>query len=266
MFLLETLLAAQGLATKQNSSGRTRAVGPAAPSGAGAANGSGATSGSGAAQVQRPSQEQSNGSKTVLSEKAAPVLMDKCTEQVGGSVYSTGTDDIIVKIIHPVPAAGGIRRERTYVESGFRNGIYLLSAKGERFIGLSSETREVSLGKLPAGELIFAIKTPERNLFQTGPASRNPDHLEHAIIKTYLTLGIELSRIEVWFEDLYGPKRASDRDFNDTAIQIRGGVANNGAVADLLKTIATEKGETRQQAIAALKELNPKAAANAGFK
>ena len=72
-------------------------------------------------------------------------------------------------------------------------------------------------------------------------------------------------QVEVWFEDLFGPKGPSDKDFNNAAIRIRG-ATDNGAVADLLKSIAQERGEARQKLIASLKLLDPGAAAAAGFK
>jgi hypothetical protein len=268
LFFCETLLAAPGPNQAAPTSSRT--IGPALATSSGSANSSAPVNGSGAGNLQRtvPGQSlpQAGNFRSLLAGKTTPELADTCKAQLGGGVYSTGTDEIIVKIVHPVSLPGNGKQQRPLVESAFRNGIYLLSATGDRFIGLSSDTREINLGRLPVGELIFAIKTPEGNVFKTGPASRNPDQLEHAVTKTYVSLATELSRIEVWFEDLYGSKGQSDRDFNDAAIQLKGGVANNNAVADLLKTIAQEKGETRQQAIVALKELNPKAAAAAGFR
>jgi hypothetical protein len=91
----------------------------------------------------------------------------------------------------------------------------------------------------------------------------NIDGLFHAIVRAYRA-GI----LEVWFEDAPGPLHwrggRSDRNFTDAAIQLRGGVSDTGAVADLLRIIKEQQGEPRQAAIDALKKINPKAAAMAG--
>jgi hypothetical protein len=121
--------------------------------------------------------------------------------------------------------------------------------------------RILNLGKFPPGEIVFAIQTPDGNTFKTGPATRNANNLPHVNVRTYLSGAIEL-----WFEDQYGPRGpTSDSDFNDLVVQLSGGVADNNAVAELLKTIREQTGEARQQAIVALKVINPKAAANAGL-
>jgi hypothetical protein len=111
---------------------------------------------------------------------------------------------------------------------------------------------------LPPGELVFAIKTPEQRVLQTGNASRNPDGFEHAMIRSFPS-----GTIEVWFEDL---NQTGDRDFNDAVVQLTGGIADNSAVADLLKVIKEQKGEVRDAAISALKVINPQALAQAGVK
>ncbi len=65
-----------------------------------------------------------------------------------------------------------------------------------------------------------------------------------------------------WFEDAPGLIHTgrSDRDFNDIVISVTGGI-DNGKVADLLQIIQTETGQAREQALATLKKINPKAAA-----
>lgn len=227
-------------------------------------SGAGSASGSGSAPIQPQGQQQGLLSRT-LPAQPAPLAGDTYREQLGGSVYSTGTDDVIVNIIRieRMTPVGQVRRR---VLSGMQNGIYLLSTNGARFLGLNSETRQINLGKPPPGELIFAIRTPQGNIFRTGPADKNPDKLEHAVVRSYLTAGVEFSGLEVWFEDLFGPTPRSDHDYNDAAISVTGGVTSNGAVADLLKTIAVEKGQARLQGIASLKQMDPLTAAAAGFK
>jgi hypothetical protein len=185
---------------------------------------------------------------------AAPVqITDQSqVQRLGGTVYSTGAEDVIVKILERTrqPTPNGVMTN----VSAFNSGIYLVSTTPERFIGFPRQGGKVmNLGKLPPGELVFAIKTPEQRVFQTGPASRNPDGFEHAIIRSFPS-----GTIEVWFEDL---NQTGDRDFNDAVIQLYGGVADNSAVADLLKIIKEQKGEVRDAAISALKVINPKALA-----
>jgi len=116
--------------------------------------------------------------------------------------------------------------------------------------------RTVNLGKLPAGEIIFAIRTPEGNFFKTGDGSRNGDRKPHAIVKTFIS-----GAIQVWFEDQAGGGLpASDRDCNDAVFELTGGVADNNAVADLTKIIKEQQGQARQEAFEALKRINPRAA------
>ena len=66
------------------------------------------------------------------------------------------------------------------------------------------------LGTFTAGtELVFRIDvTNTGNSFFTGPASRNPDLIEHAIVDDQFALNTTY----VGFEDLFG---GGDRDFDD---------------------------------------------------
>lgn len=195
---------------------------------------------------------------------AQPVYLqaDPWTERVGGAVFSTGADDVIVRIrsvadSQPVSRIG----DRTLNPSPWTSGIYLVSPPPVRLIGSNRQGgREVNLGKLSSGELIFAVGTTDGYTLRTGDATRNPDTLYHAITRTYLS-----GMIEIWFEDAPGPLHwpggRSDRNFTDAAIQLRGGVSDTGAVADLLKVIREQKGEVRQAALDALTKIDPKAAA-----
>jgi hypothetical protein len=187
---------------------------------------------------------------------------------MGGRIFSTGTEDIKVKIISltartsPRNTIGGRLTDQP-VESAFNNGIYLFSPAPEHFIGFSRQHgRVVNLGKLPAGELIFGIKTPQNYRFQTGAASKNPDHVPHAIVKSFVS-----GTMEVWFEDEAGVRLpASDRDFNDAVIELSGGITRDSSVTDLLSLIHEQKGEAREKAIAELKKLDPKTALQAGLR
>jgi hypothetical protein len=195
----------------------------------------------------------------------ADLLVDTWTERFGGPIFSTGADDVIVRIrgvedIQPVSLVG----DRTFNPSPWTSGIYLVSPPPGRLIGSNRQGgREINLGKLPPGELIFAVTTTDGFTLRTGDSSRNPDALYHAITRTYRS-----GLIEVWFEDAPGLLHCaggrSDRNFTDAVIELRGGVSDTGAVADLLKVIKEQQGEPRQAAIDALKKINPKAAALAG--
>ncbi len=187
--------------------------------------------------------------------------VDTWINHIGGSVYSTGTDDIILKVLVPndlpwpgevfTAVIGGkpVRLPNPNV-SAYINGLYILTPSPARFVATNRQYgRILNLGKFPPGEIVFAIQTPDGNTFKTGPATRNADNLPHVYVRTYLSGAIEL-----WFEDQYGPQGpASDSDFNDLVVQLRGGVADNNSVAELLKTIREQTGEARQQAIAALR-------------
>jgi hypothetical protein len=208
-----------------------------------------------------------NGTQVQALPAAAPayVEVDTWTERLGGDLFSTGADDVIVRIrgeqdFQPASSIG----DRRLLPSPWTSGIYLVSPGPVRYIGSNREGgKELNLGKLAPGELIFAVTTTDGYTLRTGDASRNIDGLFHAITRTYRS-GI----IEVWFEDAPGPLHwrggRSDRNFTDAVIQLRGGVSDTRAVADLLKVIKEQHGEARQAAVEALKKINPKAAAMAG--
>lgn len=186
--------------------------------------------------------------------------VDSWVDHLGGAVYSTGAENIILRIRSMSdPCLPGDRR---LLASPWTAGIFLVSPGPERYIGSNAQAgMEINLGILPPGEIVFEIRTTDGYKFQTGEAYRNPDRLLHAIVRSY-----QSGLIEVWFEDAPGPLHwdRSDRNFTDCSIQLRGGVSDNGAVADLLKVIKEQTGEPRQAAIQALKKINPKAAAMAG--
>jgi hypothetical protein len=186
---------------------------------------------------------------------------------VGGTVFSTGTDDILLKVLTPdgmpYPSetvdvfVGGqrIRMPNPNV-SAWTDEICVVSPGPARSLTSNKQYgRVINLGKLPPGEIVFAIRTPDGNFFKTGEASRNPDGRPHAIVKTFRS-GV----MQVWFEDQAGPRSAtSDLDANDAVFELSGGVSDNNAVAELTKVIKEQKGEAQQQAMDALRQINPKA-------
>jgi hypothetical protein len=193
------------------------------------------------------------------------VPIDLGKPNLGGKVYSTGTEDIILTVLTPI----GTDETRTVFVNGQKlrlpnpnisatiNYIYMLSPGSERFIASNRQFgRQVNLGTFPPGEVIFGIKTSCYGFFRTGDGTRNPDHLPHAIIRTF-----RAGPIEVWFEDL--PRNLAESDFNDAVFQLTGGISDTNTVGELLKTIKEDKGEPRDAAIKALRQVNPKAAAMA---
>lgn len=186
---------------------------------------------------------------------------------VGGNVFSTGTDGILLKVLTPsgLPyppetvdvVVGGqrIRLPNPNVAASTDEICIVTPGPARSLTSNRQYARVINLGKLPPGEIVFAIRTPDGNFFKTGEASRNPDGRPHAIVKSFRS-GV----IQVWFEDQAGPKSAmSDLDCNDAAFELSGGVSDNNAVAELTKIIKEQKGEAKQQAMDALRQINPKA-------
>lgn len=186
---------------------------------------------------------------------------------VGGNVFSTGTDDVLLKVLTPSDLpyppevvdvfVGGqrIRLPNPNI-SAYTDEICIVAPGPARTLASNRQyARVINLGKLPPGEIVFAIRTADGNFFKTGEASRNPDGRPHAIVKSFRS-GV----MQVWFEDQAGPRSAmSDLDCNDAAFELSGGVSENNAVAELTKVIKEQKGEARQQAMDALRQINPKA-------
>jgi hypothetical protein len=198
-------------------------------------------------------------------------MVEVGVEELGGKIYSTGSEDILVRLFRTEPMrAMPPGKERTIIEAGTGTAIYLLSPGPEQFLAWNWEgqrfpvrdrvgERVINLGKLPAGEVIFGIRTTTSG-FATGDAERNPDQLVHAIITRFR------DRVQVWFEDCAGPKGVggSDRDFNDVMFEVSGGIVGGSgkvSAADLAKAIGQQQGEARQAAIDNLKKMDPKLAA-----
>lgn len=128
---------------------------------------------------------------------------------LGGSLYSLGGE----VTIDPQPATAGLRSELWIVSPEVRFIAY-----NER-TGLIDPVQDpVTIGPYPAGaELIFEIRVPSQGNFQTGPGSRNPDGLPHAVVtpdgvNSYL----------VGFEDLLD---GGDRDYDDNVFRFTGSLA-----------------------------------------
>jgi hypothetical protein len=180
--------------------------------------------------------------------------------KLGGSVYSTGTEDVIVRVLNSALVCPVPRGHNWPDLSPFNNGLYLLSPGPARFIAFNTQAgTTINLGKLPPGELVFGLRVNEYNCyFQTGDISRNPDRLDHVSKRTFKSDDL----VELWFEDALGPKGTgrSDRDFNDIVISVSGGI-DNGAMADLAQSIQQQPAASREAVIAGLKKVDPKTAA-----
>jgi hypothetical protein len=206
--------------------------------------------------------DQAGSSATVnLKPPAQTNIFDFGTFTLGGSVYSTGAADVIVQILGPDMVRPLPRGHNKPDLSPFNSGLWLLSPGQPRYIGSNHELgKTVNLGTFPAGvEVVLALKVDDYNCFlRTGNPTNNIDHLDHVIFRTF-----SRGPMELWFEDAPGPLGwgRSDRDFNDLVISLGGGV-DRGAVAGLLQAIQVEKGPGRDNAIAALRRINPQAAAN----
>jgi hypothetical protein len=155
------------------------------------------------------------------------------TDRLGGSVFSSGTEDIRVSILpngsHD-PRYGVLWTEATTV---IPCDIYLVSPEPGRFIGHNFPGGgTMNLGKLPEGEVIFAIKTFDGYTFQNGGADRNPDKVVHAFTRTFPS-----GQVEVWFEDSAANGDRRDNDMDDVAIRLSGGVRGSGPWADLQRAV-----------------------------
>jgi len=131
------------------------------------------------------------------------VEQDNGIDQPSGAIYSTGAEDVVIKILDPMRARRPIIIQRLppMPASPFISGIYLFSPGPGRLLGGSLEIgKVVNLGKLPPGQLVFGVKTGDGyTLFANDPA-KNPDRLDHGITRTFKS-GIR----EIWFEDAPGP-------------------------------------------------------------
>jgi len=202
---------------------------PASPQGA-LQNGTQAGATPVAGDITRPSAAPVSAQKQLPPAKTNSVAF---TDVMGGTIFSSGTEDIQVSIL---PYAGhdstyGIlwREACTIIPCD----IYLVSPGPERFIGHNHPGGgSMNLGKLPKGEIIFAIKTFDGYTFLNGGADRNPDKVVHAFTRTLPT-----GRVQVWFEDSAANGGRRDNDMDDVAIQLSGGVRGSGPWADLQRAV-----------------------------
>lgn len=131
---------------------------------------------------------------------------------LGGRIYSTGQDEIRVKLLDDLGA--------------YDNELFL-----SLFDGKSSNLgKSLSLeGFYPKGtELIFGTRVKNTGLsYETGPGSRNPDGIRHANVNFVAydkRSGVGIAR--VGFEDVFG---GGDKDYNDFKFQVSGGIKPTAA-------------------------------------
>jgi hypothetical protein len=203
-----------------------------------------------AGDITRPSTAPASPQTQLLPGKTNNVTF---TDRLGGSVFSSGTEDIRVSILlngsHD-PRYGVLWTQATTV---IPCDIYLVSPGPERFIGHNKPGGgTMNLGKLPEGEIIFAIKTYDGYTFLNGGADRNSDKVVHAFTRTFPS-----GQVEIWFEDSAANGDRRDNDMDDVAIRLSGGVRGSGPWADLQRAVdqqsaqqaasrpATEKGAAR---------------------
>src|SRR5262249_15561357 len=138
------------------------------------------------------------------------------SDVMGGRVFSSGTEDILLTIL-PHSSGPHPPREKLWTDARttVSSRICLVSPGSERFIGNNIPGGvSVNLGKLPAGEIIFAIKTIDGFTFQNGGADRNPDNVIHAFTRTFAA-----GQVQVWFEDSAVNGGRRDNDMDDVAIR-----------------------------------------------
>lgn len=128
---------------------------------------------------------------------------------LGGQLYSLGGE----VTIDPLPATAGLRSELWIVSPEVRFIAY-----NER-TGTSDPVQDpVTIGPYPAGaELVFEIRVPNQGDFRTGPGSRNPDGIPHAVVTPE-----GANSFVVGFEDLRG---GGDRDYDDNMFRFSGSLA-----------------------------------------
>jgi hypothetical protein len=151
-------------------------------------------------------------------------LTTNFVDRLGGKVYSTSTEDIQLTIWPSTPGTPPLPSRWLQAHTPFKSAVYLVSPGPERFLGDNIPGNvSVNLGKIPAGELIFAIKTFDGSTLATGDAKRNRDKLMHAFTRRFSS-----GAIQIWFEDAPGPLHTgrSDWDLDDVCIQLSGGVAD----------------------------------------
>ena len=140
---------------------------------------------------------------------------------IGGQLFATG---------------GNVTVEVLPATAGYTSELHLISPGPDRFIALNHDVGTVvNLGSFPAGvELVFGIYVRDTgDTFQMGPASRNPDGIEHAGVDN-TGPGVAI----VGFEDLL---QGGDLDYDDNVFKFTGGIAPLGCPADM--SVPTDPGQ-----------------------
>jgi hypothetical protein len=128
---------------------------------------------------------------------------------LGGQLYSLGGE----VTIDPQPATAGLRSELWIVSPEVR-----FIAFNERLNTSDPVQDPVTIGPYPAGaELVFEIRVATQGTFQTGPGTRNPDGIPHAVVTPD-----GVNSFLVGFEDLLG---GGDRDYDDNVFRFTGSLA-----------------------------------------
>ena len=120
---------------------------------------------------------------------------------IGGQLFATG---------------GNVTVEVLPASAGYTSELHLISPGPDRFIALNHDVGTVvNLGSFTAGvELVFGIYVRDTgDTFQMGPASRNPDGIEHAGVEN-TGPGVAI----VGFEDLL---RGGDLDYDDNVFKFK---------------------------------------------
>lgn len=122
--------------------------------------------------------------------------------------------------------------------AGYTSELRLFNADGS-FIALATNReagKKVTLPARPPGEeLVFGIYVRDTGrTYKTGPGDRNPDGIEHAVVKK-----TGERQFDVGFEDLFD---GGDRDYDDNLFRFTGGLAPNRApvAEDAAVTVAQD--------------------------
>ncbi|HEX8001346.1 MAG TPA: LamG-like jellyroll fold domain-containing protein [Mycobacteriales bacterium] len=136
---------------------------------------------------------------------------------LGGRLYATGA---------PVEV------EVLAATAGITSALWLLEPHPERDITTNRDIGTVHpLGRFTPGvELVFGIRYGGVEL-RMGPASRNPDGLEHAVVHA-----VRPGVFRVGFEDLVG---GGDLDYDDNMFEFRGGIATDLPLTYAWETVSS---------------------------